>query len=247
MKIDVIYARVSTEEQKRKETIKGQVTVVEKTCAGQGVTVGRIYADEGVSGSTPLHRRRDGLQLLQDARAGLLRRVWTWKYDRMSRNLRDFLNLMGQLEEYGVQVISITQPLPDGPAGKLMLQMLGAFAELNRNNIRENTMRGCAAKAASGGYAGGWVAFGLRVEGVKRTARLVPHPKYAPLVRSLFEKYDQGKTCSDLARDLNQRAVPPVRGAALWRPNSILSILRNTISTELGPSASGYAAWTNTR
>jgi site-specific DNA recombinase len=234
VKIDAIYARVSSEEQKRKETIKSQVAEVEKYCAGRGVTVGKVYADEGVFGSRPLARRAAGAELLRDAEAGLLRTIFTWKFDRISRSLRDFLNLYDALERHGVQIVSVTQPIPPGPAGRTLMQMVVGFAELDRANIIENTFRGHSAKAAVGGYRGGWVSFGYAVDGVKRTATLVPHPQYAAVVKWMFEQYDAGKTCPNICEELNRRGVPTPRGAIVWRPNSVLAILRNPIYTGTG-------------
>jgi site-specific DNA recombinase len=53
----------------------------------------------------------------------------------------------------------------------------------------------------------------------------------------MFEAYDKGKSCTDLAKDLKRRGIPTVRGGALWRPNSVLNILRNPIYTGAGKFA----------
>jgi site-specific DNA recombinase len=227
MKRDVVYARVSSEEQKRQDTIAGQISEVTKHCQGKNVVIGHVYRDEGISGSTMLSRRPEGAQLLRDAEAGEINTVYLWKFDRISRNLRDFLNLMDQLEKCGVQIVSVTQPLPPGPAGRMLVQLLGAFAELDRANITENMRRGRNAKVAAGGFPGGRFAFGYQIVGEQRSAKLVPHPKHAAIVRSMFEAYAKGKTCQDVADSLNQRGVPTSRGGTLWRPNSVLTILRN--------------------
>jgi site-specific DNA recombinase len=229
VKRDVLYARVSSEEQKRNETVKGQIEEVRKHAATKGVTIDQVYVDEGISGSTALSRRPAGAELLRDAEAGSIQRVYLWKYDRVSRNLKDFLVLHDLLERYGVTVVSITQPLPEGPAGKLMLQMLGAFAELDRNNIRENMMRGQLTKVQSGGYRGGPVKFGYKAEGVERNAKIALHPQHAALVRWIFTAYDRGKSCSVIADDLNRRAVATPRGAKLWRASAIGAILRDPV------------------
>jgi DNA invertase Pin-like site-specific DNA recombinase len=228
-RVDVVYARVSTEEQKRNETVKGQISEVTKHAAAKGATIAKVYADEGVSGSKPLAQRPEGAELLRDAEAGTIGSVFVWRFDRLGRNLRDFLNVHEQLERFGVTIVSVTQPLPEGPAGTLMLQVLGAFAQLDRTTIVENMKRGHAAKVAAGGFRGGRFAFGYRVEGQQRTARLVPDPKHAAIVRWMFEMYDAGKSLTDLANDLNTRGVPTPRGAPVWRPSAVRVVLRNRV------------------
>jgi site-specific DNA recombinase len=145
---------VSSEEQKLNQTIQGQKSEVLKYCQAHGVAIGRTYADEAVSGAKALARRPAGGELLRDAQAGLLGNVYLWKFDRISRNLRDFLNLHDNLERYGVRIVSITQAVPEGPAGRALMQMLVSFAELDRSNITENMQRGRMAKARAAATAG---------------------------------------------------------------------------------------------
>jgi site-specific DNA recombinase len=163
--------------------------------------------------------------------AGQIDEIYIVNFKRLGRNLRDFLNLHHKLERLGVRVESITEPIPKGPAGRMMMQMLGAFAELDRENILENTRRGLAGKAANGGWTGGPVPFGYRVEGEERTARLVEHEVYGKLVLRLFEDAAEGKSCQALADYLNALGVPTSRQnpGSIWRPNSIRVILTNPI------------------
>jgi site-specific DNA recombinase len=234
VKRDVVYARVSSEEQKRNETVKGQIEEVRKHAATKGVTIASVYTDEGVSGSTMLSRRPQGAELMRDVEAGTIGTVYVWKFDRASRNLRDFLNLTEQCERYGVSIVSVTQPIPSGPSGRLMLQLLGSFAEFDRSNIKENMMRGHATKVTSGGWGGGRFAYGYMVEGEQRTAKLVLHPVHAGIVRGMFNAYDSGKNCQDIANDLNKRGIPTPRSGTLWRPNTVLGILKNVLYTGSG-------------
>jgi site-specific DNA recombinase len=65
-----LYPRVSSEEQRDRETIEIQEEFLEQYCNLYGLEVAEIYKDDGVSGTIPLHERPEGRRLLEDARAG---------------------------------------------------------------------------------------------------------------------------------------------------------------------------------
>lgn len=74
-----------------------------------------------------------------------------YKLDRLARSLRDFLNLLAQLEAMGVAFRSLTEPIDTTtPAGRMFAHMLGAFAEFERAVIRERCVAGFAAAKARG-------------------------------------------------------------------------------------------------
>jgi site-specific DNA recombinase len=238
-KMKVGYVRVSSEEQREKKTIETQRIELQKACEARGVKLEKIYEDDGVSGTIPLGKRPSGSALLQDAVAGRIEEIYIWKFDRLGRNLRDFLNLHHKLDKLGVYVESTTQPVPKGPAGRMMMQMLGAFAELDRENILENTRRGLAGKAARGGWTGGLPPFGYRKEGEKGAAVLVVDEEAVPGLKvsraalglRLFQDCASGKSCQVLADYLNALSVPTSRQnpGSIWRPNSVRVIITNPI------------------
>nr|WP_240738556.1 recombinase family protein [Deinococcus fonticola] len=78
-----------------------------------------------------------------------------WKLDRLSRSLKDLLTLMERIEEKGAGFRSITENIDTTtPAGRMMMQMVGAFAEFERAMIRERTKAGLE-QARSEGRIGG--------------------------------------------------------------------------------------------
>src|ERR1039458_10429112 len=80
MKMKVAYLRVSSDEQRDKQTIDGQRAEVQKTCEARGVKLDKIYADDGVSGPIPLPKRPAGAELMRDCEAGLVEEVYIWKF-----------------------------------------------------------------------------------------------------------------------------------------------------------------------
>jgi len=81
--------------------------------------------------------------------------VVVWKLDRLSRSLKDVLNIMERIAKAGAGFRSITESIDTTtPAGRMMMQMVGAFAEFERAMIRERTSAGLAAARAEGRVGG---------------------------------------------------------------------------------------------
>src|ERR1700758_835584 len=134
------YARVSTSEQE---------------AAAQGTALKaagceRIYRERAAGGRwdrPELHRLLDQLRKGD----GLV----VWKLDRLSRSLRDVLTIMERLADAGTGFRSLTEAIDTTtPAGRMMMQMVGAFAEFERAMIRERTSAGLAAARAEGRVGG---------------------------------------------------------------------------------------------
>jgi DNA invertase Pin-like site-specific DNA recombinase len=110
----------------------------------------RIF-EEAASGGTwdrpELHRMLDQL------REGDV--VVVWKLDRLSRSLKDVLHIMERIGDVGAGFRSITEAIDTTtPAGRMMMQMIGSFAEFERAMIRERTSAGIAAARAEGRVGG---------------------------------------------------------------------------------------------
>ena len=110
----------------------------------------RVFEEKAPGGRwdrPELHR------LLDQLREGDV--VVVWKLDRLSRSLKDLLHLLERIENAGAGFRSLTEAVDTaGPAGRMMMQMLGAFAEFERAMVRERTRAGLQA-ARSRGRKGG--------------------------------------------------------------------------------------------
>jgi DNA invertase Pin-like site-specific DNA recombinase len=81
--------------------------------------------------------------------------VVVWKLDRLSRSLKDLLHLMEKIEEAGAGFRSLTESIDTTtPAGRMMMQMVGSFAEFERAMIRERTSAGLAQARLEGRVGG---------------------------------------------------------------------------------------------
>ena len=87
-----VYLRVSTEEQRERQSISTQKEFGERYCSLHQLTVIQVYADDGVSGTVPLDRRPEGSRMLKDARLKKFDQILVYKLDRLGRETRLTLN-----------------------------------------------------------------------------------------------------------------------------------------------------------
>lgn len=149
MKPVAVYLRVSTEDQEK--GIKSQEHAINEYLTGHGLT-GVWYRDR-LSGKD---LKRPAFQKMQSAIFnGKHDTIVVWKLDRISRSLRDGINVMCEWFDQGIRVVSVTQQLDfNGTAGRIITPVLFALAELDRENIRENTKRGMRAAKERGAILG---------------------------------------------------------------------------------------------
>lgn len=131
-----IYVRISSEHQ----DLDNQIEMCKKHCEIQDYEIYDIYQDiyTGTSASRPAFNK-----LLEDMRRYKFNAVVVTKLDRIGRSLQHLLSLFNEMNTKGVQFISITQNIDTTTsAGKLQMQIIGAFAEFERNLISERTKEG---------------------------------------------------------------------------------------------------------
>lgn len=131
-----IYARVSTEEQDADK----QIYICQEHCKRQGWEIFNIYKDV-ISGKTT--SRPEFNQMLSDMRQYKFRGLVVTKLDRVGRSLQHLLSLFDEFKSKGVEFVAVTQNIDTTTAaGQLQMQIMGAFAEFERNIISERTKEG---------------------------------------------------------------------------------------------------------
>ena len=131
-----IYARVSTAEQ----DVEKQVSQCEEECRRRGFEVFKVYKDviSGSKASRPAFN-----ELMKDSRHYKFRTVVITKLDRLGRSLQHLISIIEEFKSRGVELIAITQNIDtSSAAGRLQWQIMGAFAEFEREIIRERTRDG---------------------------------------------------------------------------------------------------------
>src|SRR3989449_7713724 len=135
-----LYARVSTEEQREGQTIDSQVAELTRFAHEKGWRVANIYKDEGWSGGI---LARPELDLLRDhASRSSFSLVLINDVDRLARDVTHLGVIKRDLERHGVQVIFRKLPAEQSPTHNLMVNILGSFAEFERELIADRTRRG---------------------------------------------------------------------------------------------------------
>lgn len=139
-----IYARVSTPDQH----IDNQLFQLRELAARRGYEIVHEYTDVG-SGTKA---RRPGLDaLLADARRRRFAVVMTVAFDRLARSVRHFLNIIDQLNDLGVDIVSAREDIDtSGPMGRMFLVMVSSIAELERSLIVERIKAGLRRRRLEG-------------------------------------------------------------------------------------------------
>ncbi len=245
-----VYLRVSTEEQRDRQSIATQRDLTQEYCTRNGLPIHATYADDGVSGTIPLGHRPEGGRLLRDARLQKFDRLVVYKLDRIGRDPRFTLEALAQLEECGVVVLSVTESLDrTTSSGKMMSGLLSVFAGFERDLIRERSIAGTNRLAEAGVWVGGIVPYGYRKQGEHREARLViaeePIPGFdmseVDVVRSIYRMSGvEEKSCQKIADHLNRTGIPcgsaanslqseggkrNRRTAPIWRPSHVRNMI----------------------
>jgi site-specific DNA recombinase len=231
---NVLYVRVSSDEQREAKTIESQLSESLSAMKARGIVIDRIYKDDGVTGKIPLSDRpQDGRLLWADIMAGNVGTVWAWALDRVGRKLRDFLNLLEEFKQHGTGINIIPWNIPPGPVGMMLMQVMGAVAELEHATILERTRRGLMQKVKRGESTGEPKTFGYKVVSDRP---VIVEPE-AVIIRDLFERAAAGATCPKLAEHLNRLGVPVPRRviagkfvysvAGRWTRTTVRGILTN--------------------
>ena len=136
------YCRVST---LLNQSIENQSVPIAEYCRNRGFSLVAQFADEGISGK---RERRPALdQMLKDARSGKFQVLIVSGLDRLGRDLRHLLTMLDALNSYGVQFVSLRESVDlTQPTGRLIMSVIGAIAEFERELIRTRIKEALAAK-----------------------------------------------------------------------------------------------------
>ena len=142
-----LYVRVSTD----KQTVENQIAKLTEVASARGWQIAEIYRDAGISGAKGRDQRPGLDQMLKDSQRAKFDVVMSWSIDRMGRSLIDLLDTIRHLEACRVDLYLDQQQIDTTtPAGKLMFQVVGAFAEFERAMIRQRVQAGLKRAVANG-------------------------------------------------------------------------------------------------
>src|SRR5215216_4231169 len=200
-----LYLRVSSEEQRDRETIELQRNFLEQYCNLHELEVTDVYEDNGVSGTIPVHERPEGRRLIEEAKGGGFGTVLVYRLDRLGRSLLVIVDAHDRLEEAGVAMRSGTEPIDtSNPSGRLSFQMLASFAEFERASIRERTQASLH-RALRNGKQLGMIPYGYDIA---PDDSFVIVEDEARIVAEIIANIAAGATLYSQVERLNDEGVP---------------------------------------
>ena len=204
-----LYTRVSTEIQLDGYSLEAQKERLRKEAGHRGMKVVGEYSDEGKSGKN-IKGRPEFQKILNDIKDGKdkVDYVLVFKLSRFGRNAADTLNSLQYMEDFGVNLLCVEDSIDSaGASGKLMISVLAAVAEIERENIKEQTMAGRQQKARDGRWNGGFAPYGYKLvhkDGEKGKVLEIDE-KEAELVRLIYDKFvNTNMGANGIAKWLNE-------------------------------------------
>ena len=181
------YTRVSTAMQIDGYSLDAQKARMKAYADFNDYQIVGEYEDAGKSGKS-IEGRASFCRMMEDIKSGKdgVAYVLVFKLSRFGRNAADVLSTLQVMQDFGVNLICVEDGIDSSKdAGKLMISILSAVAEIERENIRVQTMEGRIQKAREGRWNGGFAPYGYRlVDGV-----LQINEDEAPAIRTIFEQY----------------------------------------------------------
>ncbi len=225
-----IYVRQSVD---KKDSISIETQI--DTCRSKVLPADKeqieIFSDKGFSGKSTI--RPELQRMMDEVKKGSISKIIVYKLDRISRSLIDFLHLREEFIRHNVTFISCGEDFDTStPMGKLMVNIIMMFAELERETIQKRITDNYYARGEKGLYLGGYAPFGFtkvetRVNGLK-TYMFQENKIESPILKQIFVKYSNGETLDNIANWLNEKNVL-TRQKKNWSSTTIARVLRNPV------------------
>ena len=181
------YTRVSTAMQIDGYSLDAQKARMKAFAEYNDYEIAGEYEDAGKSGKS-IEGRAEFARMMEDIKSGKdgVSFVLVFKLSRFGRNAADVLSTLQTMQDYGVNLICVEDGIDSSKdAGKLMISVLSAVAEIERENIRVQTMEGRIQKAREGKWNGGFAPYGYQLT----DGKLQINEEEAEAIRVIYEQY----------------------------------------------------------
>ena len=182
-----IYTRVSTAMQIDGYSLDAQKSRMKAFAEFNDYEIVGEYEDAGKSGKS-IEGRLEFNRMMEDIKTGKdgVSFVLVFKLSRFGRNAADVLSTLQVMQDFGVNLICVEDGIDSSKdAGKLMISVLSAVAEIERENIRVQTMEGRIQKAREGKWNGGFAPYGYSLE----KGQLFINEEEAEAIHVIFDQY----------------------------------------------------------
>jgi len=215
------YIRVSTHGQAEDGvSLDAQEAKVRAWADLNGAAEVVIFRDEGISGKRA--DNRPGLTAALEA-VGKGDALIVYSLSRLSRSIRDTLNLSEHLQHRGADLVSLSEHIDTtGAGGRMVFRMLAVFAEYERELIGERVKTAWQYKRMNGEKTGGSVPYGFRV----RAGKLYPIPAEQKTVRLILNLHGKGESLRAIGRALESDGIARKQGSPSWTPAAVQRVIR---------------------
>lgn len=222
-----IYTRVSTAVQVEGYSLEAQKAELCRYASYNDLDIVGEYCDAGISGGS-IRGRHDFQRMMDDVinEKDSVSYVLVFKLSRFGRNAADVLKSVQLLQDYEVDLVSVNDGIDSSTSGgRLMLSILSAVAEMEKENITVQFSAGRMQKFKKGGWAGGAVPYGYRNE----DGKLYVVKDESDILKKIFEMYiKDGIGISTIVNHLNDNGYKTRTGRP-FRRDSVVTILKNPI------------------
>jgi len=223
------YLRVSTSEQAQSGfSLDAQRAQVEMfaSCSQRFQPIDDFLVDDGFSGSSLDRPAMNALVRRIERRE--IAAVYVTKLDRLSRNLRDILGLLDACQRTETALLSASETLDTSSAvGRMVVHLLGTFAEFERGRISERTSDVLGYKRRAGKVYCKTAPFGYRHDG----QHLVEVGDEQSALAEMRELHGNGAPYREIIAMLDARGIRPHRGAK-WYASTVRAVLQSRMNQE---------------
>lgn len=217
------YCRVSTDKDEQIDSLIHQKEFFVQYAKKNGHELFRLYADEGISG-TSLKKREEFKRLLRDAEFGLFEMIVVKDISRFARNTVDALQSIRKLKSMGINTLFLTANMDSMGDSEFILTLFSAMAQEESNNLSKRVKWGKRINAEKGRVP-------QRLFGYDRIDKfnLEINPLEARIVRKIFSLYnEQGLGCRTISMTLN-RDDDKTKYGNDWNARGVRRVLVNPI------------------
>lgn len=227
MKTCAAYIRVSTEDQVEYSPESQKEKLIEYAKRNDMILPEEfIYQDDGKSGRTVSKRRR-----FQDMIGRAKEKpcpfevILVWKFSRFARNQEESILYKSMLKrECNIEVISVSEPLVEGPFGSLIERIIEWMDEYYSIRLAGEVKRGMTKRVSTGAPVT-TAPFGYNMD----DGKLVINQNEAELVKMIYSRYLAGESIMEIARQFNAMLIRTKRGKTTWENRTIRYILSNPV------------------
>lgn len=223
-----IYARYSDHRQKE-ESIEAQLKICNIYAKEKGFTVVSEYTDRALTGLSD--DRPQFQKMFRDAEKGSFNAIIVYALNRFARDRDDYHIYKKFLKNHGIQLLSVTDNIPEGPSGILLESVLVGQNEYYSVELSQKVKRNMILNAEKCLSNGGRIPLGYKLQRIDPYNELskkkyVINEETAPIVKEIFMKYANGATAKEICDSLNARQLKTSQRCS-FNKSSLHAMLKN--------------------